>query len=125
VIVDSLKQALAKLEERHKGPMKSWRRKTTPQVFFDTNTLRVPMSSPGTQVALPLYANRGVINLQVGYELDGDAFIGYIAPPGPSGFIPQNGKPSDNPRFGSHLARYKDFRIFGFFLDRKTVEENL
>lgn len=112
LMLRSLSLALADLRQRHKGPMEDWKSPVVPQVFFDSNTNRIPMTSPGIRMTLPAYANRGAVNMLVSYGPGQDAVkAGYVLPPGQSAFIPPDGEPGDNPHFADHLATYGGFGL--------------
>lgn len=126
VIRTSLLQAIEKLKKTYKGPMTAWLSPAVEQVFFDSNTNRIPTTSPGLQLTLPLYANRGALNLQSGYSLDGTRVVaGFVNPPGQSGFIPPNGQATDNPLFGNHLRSYRDQGLNSLHLRRDVIINNL
>lgn len=120
VILRALSQALADLRQHHKGPMAQWRSPVVPQVFFDSNTNRIPITSPGIKMTLPAYANRGAVNMLVTYgPAEGPAKAGYVLPPGQSAFIPPDGAPGDNPFLADHLAIYGAFGLAPLHLDPK------
>lgn len=118
VMLRSLTLALTDLAKTYEAPLSGWKTRATPQAFFDTNTNRTPMTSPGLGFTLPIYANRGAMNMLVAYGPGKDELrAGFVVPPGQSAFIPPGGKPADNPHYGNHVADYAAFRLKPVYLD--------
>lgn len=115
VILDSLREALASLHKTYTGPMEGWKEKAVKQVFFDSNTNRIPMTLPGLRFNLPLYANRGAINFMAAYH-DNAFQAGYVNPPGQVGDIPAGGTVDDVPLLTHQLNAYRDFTLFPAYL---------
>lgn len=123
IVRQSLVEALDSLEQKFNGPMEGWRNKAVEQVFFDSNTNRIPMTSPGLTFRLPLYANRGAMNLMTGYPLnDGLPTAGYVNPPGPQGYLAPGQQANDNPLLTNHLDAYRDQVLLPGYLTRDAVE---
>lgn len=116
---------MAGLKSKYSGVMTSWLEKDVAQPFFNTNTNRIPITSPSIKFTVPLYANRGVINLETGYGLDGRTVrAAYVDPPGESGFISPNGTWQDNPHFADQLQLYRNMSLTPVYLDEADVKKH-
>ncbi|MDA5194228.1 penicillin acylase family protein [Govanella unica] len=126
VIRSAMNKAIENLKKTQSGDMSKWRIPAVPQVFFDSNANRIPMTGKDKLLTLPLYANRGAMNLMSGYGLeDKGVMAGFVLPPGQSGFIPPEGKWQDNPLFANHMQMYRDYGLRPLWLSREQIEKNL
>lgn len=110
-IVTAVEKAVAGLQKKYQGAMADWKSRAVEQAFFDSNANRIPMTTPGVAFTLPLYANRGAMNLMVAYGENGARRVAYVNPPGQVGNIPQGAKVTDLPLMTNHLGHYRDQQL--------------
>ncbi|MCB1638519.1 MAG: penicillin acylase family protein, partial [Thiothrix sp.] len=119
IIRDTLQAALATLEKRFGADPASWRLPIARLKFRNTNFLNIPQSGEDEIMQSRIAMNRGTENNQTVFTPEG--VTGFeVVPPGQSGFIGPDGKPSIH--YNNQLGLYDDFQYKRTWLDARDVD---